>query len=176
MNQPAYRPPPRRRRQGTAFVTTAAVAVIVAVGITVTLIELASSGTVKNHLGTPTFIVGRTRDFAPSIAAQGPLLIPDPLGHDRNIYLQHLGPDPALGWVTILAAAPNEPARCVLAWQQSADDFRDPCSAATYPADGDGLVRYPTTVLPSGRVEIDLRTTLPADTTITTGTAPPPKP
>lgn len=172
MTEPAYRPPARRRRGGTTFATSAALAVLVAAGVTVTLVEVASSGGVKNQLTAPTFIAGSTRVYAPQIAAHGPYLLPDPQGHDRNVFLQHLGPDPALGWVTILAGAPGQARTCVLRWHQDDRSFHDPCSPATYPADGTGLVRYPATVLPSGRVEIDLRTPLPEGTTITTGTVP----
>jgi len=165
-----YRPPPRRR--GTAFVTVAALGAIAAAIVAVSLIELSSSGKVKSQLGSPTFLAGRAQDYAPLVARDGPILLPDPEGKSRNVYLQHLGPDPSLGWVTILAVPPGESAHCVITWDQGARDFHDPCSGRTYPPDGAGLVRYPTTVLPSRRIQVDLRVPLPDSYTVTTGTAP----
>ena len=152
------------------FATTAVVIVIAAILAVVALVKLASSGTVKNQLGAPTFLAGRARDYAPQVDAQGPILFNDLLGKGRPVYLQHLGPDPKLGWVAIQAIVPGQPARCVLKWDHG---FKNPCSSDAYPADGAGLVRYPATVLPSGRIDVDLRQPLPASTTITTGTAPP---
>jgi hypothetical protein len=146
------------------------VALVVAIAIGVTLVELSRSGTVKSQLGSTTFLAGRTRDYAPQIASQGPILLPDPLGGARNVYLQHLGPDPRLGWVTIVAVPPGEAAKCVVRWQQSDRRFHDPCSDRTYPADGAGLTRYPSVALPSDRIRIDLRTPLPPGYTVTTGT------
>jgi hypothetical protein len=155
------------------FATTAAVVVIGAILLVVALIELASSGSVKDQLGSPTFIAGRASDYAPQVEAQGPLLFSDLLGRNRPVFLQHLGPDPKLGWVAVQATVPGHPPTCVLGWKQADHQFHDPCGPDAYPADGTGLVRYPATVLPSGRINIDLRTPLPAGTTVTTGTAPP---
>jgi hypothetical protein len=155
------------------FATTAVVVVIGAILLVAALVQLASSGTVKNQLGSSTFLAGRARDYAPQIEAQGPLLFSDLLGSNRPVYLQHLGADPKVGWVAIQATVPGHPPTCVLTWNQSDHRFRDPCRPDTYPADGTGLVRYPATVLPSGRIDVDLRHPLPAATTITTGTAPP---
>jgi hypothetical protein len=172
--QPAarpYRPPPRRN--GTAFITVAALGVVVAVIVAISLIELSSSGSVKSQLSSPTFLAGRAQDYAPLVARAGPILLPDPQGRSRNVYLQHLGPDPTVGWITILAVPPGEPARCVVTWEQGTQLFRDPCTGRTYAPDGAGLVRYPTTVLPSRRIQVDLRDQLPSDYTVTTGTAPP---
>lgn len=168
---PGYRPSPRRSRRATTFVTVAAVAMAAAVILVVVLVELSSSGGVKSQLGEATFPAGRATELAPEVAARGPLLYPDLLGKDRPIYLQHLGPDPALGWVAVVAVAPGGGPRCVLRWQAD-HRFHDPCSAASFPADGSGLQRYPATVSRSDRITVDLRTPLPAATTVTTGTAP----
>ncbi len=168
----AYRPPSRKRR-GTGFATGAAAALIGAVIVVVTLVELASSGSVKTHLGAATLNVGRADDLATQVAGTGPLLLPDLAGKDRPVFLQHVGADPKLGWVGIQALNPGEARTCVLRWDQAARQFRDPCTGVTYPADGTGLVRYPVTVLPSKRISLDLRTPLPAGATVTTGTAPP---
>jgi hypothetical protein len=154
-------------------VTVAATAAIAAVVLAVTLVELSSSGSVKSQLGSPTFLAGYSRTYAPQVAQYGPILLPDPYGKNRSIFLQHLGPDRKLGWVAIQAVPPSEAPRCVLRWDQAAKVFQDGCAHTTWPADGTGLIRYPVTVLASDRIRIDLRTALPASATVTTGTAPP---
>jgi hypothetical protein len=155
------------------FATTAAVGLIAAVLFVVFLVKLASSGSVKSQLGSSTFLALRARDYAPQIDAQGPLLFADLLGKSRPVYLQHLGPDYKAGWVAIQATIPGEPTRCVVTWRPADHLFHDGCGPTTYPPDGAGLVRYPATVLPSGRINVDLRHPLPSSTTITTGTTPP---
>jgi hypothetical protein len=161
------------KKRGTTFATTAAVLVILSVLFVVFLVQLSSSGSVKSQLGSSTYLAGRARQYAPLIAAQGPFLLPDLLGKNRPLYLQHLGPDPKLGWIAIQATVPNEPPKCVIQWNQAEQRFHDPCSTVTYPPDGAGLIRYPATVLPSDRINVDLRTALPGTTTVTTGTVPP---
>jgi hypothetical protein len=161
-----------RKRRGTGLVTAAATALIAAVIIAVTLVELSSSGSVKSQLGSPTFLAGYSRIYAPQVAQSGPILLPDPYGKNRSVFLQHLGPDRKLGWVAIQAVPPGEAPKCILHWDQGAMVFRDQCANRTWPADGTGLIRYPVTVLPSDRIRLDLRTALPQDSTVTTGTAP----
>ena len=171
MNTTPYRP--ARRRGGVGLLTGSIVAVVVAVAIGATLIALSNSGTVKSHLGASVFVAGRARDLAPQVAKGGPIGLPPLLGSSRPIYLQHLGPDETKGWVAIQALVPGEGGRCVLRWVAAGREFQDPCTGRTYPADGTGLVRYPAVVLPSNRIQVDLRTPLPPGTTVTTGTAPP---
>jgi hypothetical protein len=143
--------------------------VLVAIAVAVTLVELASSGSVKSHLGTATLAVGRAPTLAAQIDEQGPLLLPDLAGKDRPIFVQHLGADASKGWVAIQALIPGEPGRCVIRWAPASHTFRDPCTGITYPADGTGLVRYPVTVLPSRRINIDLRIRFTSSATVTTG-------
>jgi len=166
-----YRPP--RRRTSSGVLTAAVVAVLLAVVIGVTLVELANNGTVKSHLGSTVFLAGRGRQLAPLVTAGGPIGLPPLLGYTRPIYLQHLGPDEKKGWVAIQALIPGEGPKCVLRWDRPTGRFRDPCTGATFPADGTGLIRYPAVVLPSDRIQVDLRTPLAPDTTVTTGTSPP---
>lgn len=166
---------PRRRsaKRGAAFATSAAVAALLATLFIGVMVKLASSGAVKNQLGESTFVAGRTRDYAPQIKRNGPLLFNDLSGGSRQVFLQHLGGDRKLGWIAIQAHIDGEPKTCVLQWNQGDRRFHDPCGATSYPADGTGLVRYRVTVRPSDRLDIDLRTPLPADTTVTTGPATP---
>jgi hypothetical protein len=148
------------RRRGTTFATTAALVAILSVLFVAFLVKLASSGSVKSQLGSATYIAGYATDYAPSIADKGPLLLPDLLGQNRPLYLQHVDPDAKKGWIAIQATVPGDPARCVIQWHQDDHLFHDPCTGRTYPADGTGLVRFKTTVLPSDRIEIDLRAPL----------------
>jgi hypothetical protein len=168
---PPYRPP--RRRASSGVLTAAVVAVLLAVVVGVTLVGLANNGTVKSHLGSPVFLAGRAKQLAPLVAEGGPIGLPPLLGATRPIYLQHLGPDEKKGWVAVQALIPGQGPKCVLRWDAATRQFRDPCTGATFPEDGTGLIRYPAVVLPSDRIQVDLRTPLPPDTTVTTGTAAP---
>ncbi len=164
MAAPGYRPP--RRRSSSGVLTAAVVAVLLAIVVGVTLVELANNGTVKNHLGSPVFVAGRAKQLAPLVTQGGPIGLPPLLGSTRPIYLQHLGGDEKKGWVAIQALIPGEGPKCVLRWDGAPRQFRDPCTGATFPADGTGLVRYPAVVLPSDRIQVDLRTALPPTATV----------
>ncbi len=63
------------------------------------------------------------------------------------------------------AHPPGAPSRCVVRWEGDRRAFVDPCSEREYPADGTGLVSFPTEVNQDGRVVIDLRTPQPPSTT-----------
>jgi hypothetical protein len=171
MTDPTYRPPQRKRSSG--WLTAAVVGLLLAFIVGISLVELSNNGSVKSQLGSPVFLAGRADALAPQVASGGPIGLPPLLGKTRPIYLQHLGGDERKGWVAIQALNPGEAATCVLKWDTHAGRFSDPCTGTTYPADGTGLIRYPATVLPSDRIQVDLRAPLPAGTTVTTGTAPP---
>jgi len=114
-----------------------------------------------------TFDVGSARQRAATVDRSGPVLFPDPQGHSRDIFVQHLGGD---AWVAFEARATGSSRQCVLRWEQDAHRFVDPCDGRHYPADGAGLVSFPTTVNEKGRVIVDLSRPLPPATTTT---APP---
>jgi hypothetical protein len=119
------------------------------------LLRSASEGSVA----APTeFDVGPAEQRRAVVERDGPLLFQDPLGRGRDIYVQYVGPE---GWKAFEARAPGAPRRCVLEWQPADRRFRDPCTGATYPADGTGLVSYPTRVDDDGRLRVDLRTPIP---------------
>lgn len=81
--------------------------------------------------------------LAGAIERDGPLLFQDLLGGTRDIFVQHLGGD---NWTAFEARRPGAPPECVLAWHAGERQFRDPCDGSTFPADGTGLVSFPTTV------------------------------
>jgi hypothetical protein len=110
-----------------------------------------------------TFDVGSARQRAATVDRSGPVLFPDPQGHSRDIYVQHLGGD---DWTAFEARVEGSPRQCVLRWEQDAHRFVDPCDGRNYPSDGAGLVSFPTKVDEKGRVIVDLSRPLrPATTT-----------
>lgn len=120
---------------------------------------LADSGGVDMRLGDEVFRAGQVEPLADAIAREGPILIPDASpDRARDIYLQHLGETPQVGWLAFAAQASRAARTCVLQWEPAERRFRDPCSQRRYPADGEGLTHYPTTVA-GGELTVDLRQT-----------------
>ena len=97
------------------------------------------------------FFVGKTA----RLVGRTPFLLPDASpSHRRDLYVQHLGSDREAGWLAVSAFAPGQTdRRCFLTW--TAGHFEDPCTGATFPADGSGLARYATRV-DDGRLYVDL--------------------
>ena len=124
-------------------------------------------GTKADKADSPaaTFDVGPADDRAETIAEGGPILFQDLLNRSRDIYVQHLGGD---DWRAFEAHAPGAARRCFLEWRAATRDFVDACDGRTFPADGTGLVQYPTRVDERHHVVVDLRT--PATTTLPTTT------
>jgi hypothetical protein len=118
--------------------------------------------------GTERFELGKADSLADTVARRGPLLLPDPLGRGRDVWVQHLG---GSDWRTFDAHPPGAPSRCVVEWRANRRVFVDRCSGREYPADGAGLVSFPTEVNEEGRVVIDLRSPVPP-TTVAPETTP----
>jgi hypothetical protein len=119
------------------------------------LAVLSSRGTVKLQ-GDPVFDAGRTDSQAPAIERDGPILLGDVAGGDRDVYLQHLGDDEDRGWLAFDTRAPGASRDCAVRWVAEDEAFEDPCSGRRYPPDGEGLRQYPVGV-DDGRLEVDLR-------------------
>ena len=132
-------------------VTGVVIGVVVLGGLAV----LASRGDVKLQ-GDPVFDAGRTDSQAPAIARDGPILLGDVAGGDRDVYLQHLGTDEDRGWVAFDTRPPGASRDCAVRWVPDDEAFEDPCSGDRYPASGEGLRQYPVTV-DDGRLRVDLR-------------------
>jgi hypothetical protein len=133
------------------------VAVLIGLALLVGLSVAAGHGKVDvSNLGDREFWAGNADRLAARIAKDGrPFLFSDVSDNrKRDLYLQHLGPSDATGWLAISAG----PRGCSLVWTGAG--FRDPCSSATYPPDGAGLVHYRTRV-DGNAVYIDLRTEVP---------------
>ena len=97
---------------------------------------------VEVRLGADEFSL-RTDSAADAIARDGPVLYPDASpNRARDLYVQHLSPDPDEGWLAFAAQAPGAPRECQVQWDKADQSFLDPCSGRRYPADGEGLTRY----------------------------------
>ena len=145
----------------------AGVGVIVALGLAFVVAQAASRGDVDIRLGDERFDAGQTERLAKEIddEDQLPFLYQDLVNRERNIFVNHLGDDPATGWVAFSAFDPDDPS-CAIEIDRDAKILVNACDrAVTYPLGGKGLRFYPTTV-ESGRVFVDLNA---LSTTTTTG-------
>ena len=160
---------PSKRPSGTTVVLTAVAGVIGGILIFVVVVNLVGTSADKPDSAAATFDIGPAEQRARAVAEGGPILFQDLLDRSRDIYVQHLGDD---RWIAVEAHSPGAPRRCVLRWEASTRTFVDPCDGRTYPADGTGLVTYPTTVNDRKRVVVDLRAPVapaPASSAPTTG-------
>ncbi len=132
------------------------VALALAAVLMYAVVRFAARNPEQANLG-PSVFRFQARSLAKEIDERGPVLLKDPLNRGREVYLQHLGGDPAEGWHAIRAYAEEPELRCLLKWENGPRRFRDPCTGQAYPADGSGLTTYPATVT-AGTVSVDLRT------------------
>ena len=144
-------PPPARQ---AISVGIAAILGLLAVVFLITRFDQlgGSGGGGTIDLGRAIFPVGDAADVAEAIAADGPLLLPDTTGNDRDVWLQHVDDDPTTGWRAF--AARSGPG-CTVDWVADEEIFVD-CDDTSYPADGAGLVQYGASVDPDGRLTINL--------------------
>jgi hypothetical protein len=139
---------------GPAAALVALGGVLVGVLLFVVVLNAMGSGSGGDRVGPDLFLLGQATPLAATIAEEGPLLLPDPLGRGRDVYVNHLGGG---DWRTFEVNPPGAPPRCVVRWEPERRVFVDGCGGREYPPDGAGLVAYPTTVDDEGRVVIDLR-------------------
>ncbi len=158
------------------------VATIVGVASMVFLVtrttDLAQDGQVQLNIGDEVFAPGKTDRLSDDIAAQGPLLLADQAGRDRDIYLQHIGDDPDTGWFAFAVRPPDAGRECFAKWQPDQDIFTferlvegslqetEPCDDRTFPADGEGLRSYPVQIDAEDRISIDLNAEARTTTTV----------
>ncbi len=163
---------PSRRPPSTATLVFTGLAGV-GIGVLIFLVVLSLTDTRSTEQAAEAkFRVGSAERLAPDVARDGPLLFQDPLNRSRDIYVQHLGGD---DWRAFDARSPGAARRCVLTWRNDDRTFVDPCDGRTYPADGTGLVSYPTEIDDDGRVVVDLNAPAPVTTPPTT-TPPAPDP
>lgn len=116
--------------------------------------------------------MGRVGPIADTIAADGPLILPDLVGDDRNVVLDHTGPDPLRGWALYLAHPADRDPTCEIQLVRGTRTFTD-CAGRTLEVND--LALPPDGVLPivdeeDGRLTLSLRAL--ADTDSTSGTNP----
>ena len=130
------------------------VAVLLGLGLVVGLSVAASHDDVKlKGLGDREFRAGRVDELRTAISRYGPPLIPEPAGGSSgDIRLQHIGST----WYAIAAGRRG----CTIVWNRATRTFTDPCTKATFPADGAGRTRFRTHV-EDDTVYVDFRTTVP---------------
>jgi hypothetical protein len=108
------------------------------------------------NLGEDTFNLGPAKERADEVAARGPLLFPGLVAANEGyIVVNHAGTDELSGWAAFAAVKPGSDVTCAVQWQAQAQQFRDPCTAATYPYNGAGLPQF--------RVSIDNQRDLVVD-------------
>jgi hypothetical protein len=156
------RPRPRRP---TAVLLIAVLALLAAILLVVFFVRLSNQPGGSINIGSAEVDFGKATNIAPHIARDGPVLLPALRGSQLNIWVQHLGSDPAHGWLAFEAGAPGEAPTCLVKWNGSRQEFTDPCSARVFPADGTGLNQYAARVDQKGHVIVDLRQSI--------GTVPP---
>jgi hypothetical protein len=104
--------------------------------------------------------------MAKRIADEGPVLFPDvSANRSRDIYVQHLGTDPKVGWLAFDARKPGAGRECFIEWQRDRRVFVDRCDKSEVGADGAGLRQYPAVVNSNGKVVINFNAGAPTTTT-----------
>jgi hypothetical protein len=78
--------------------------------------------------------IGRTDTFAAIVAEDGPIVLPDLLGDDRNVVLDHTGSDPQSGWVLYAAYPADRDASCEIEQIKGTRQFTD-CEGRTIEVD-----------------------------------------
>jgi hypothetical protein len=150
-----YRPQLRRRKKPTTVFIASLIAFAIAALMLWWVVRVASKNPEIANLGPEIFRFDAER-LADEIDDRGPFLLKDPLNRGRELYVQHTGSSPKRGWQAISAYAAEPDLDCLLHWRESDEEFIDPCTDQTYPADGEGLATYPVEVV-DGRVEVDLK-------------------
>ncbi len=134
-----------------------AVALLVIVGGIALFFKLvASRDDVQIRLGDDYFNAGEAADMAEDVRDRGPILFSDLAGGSRDIVVQHLGQDPAQGWLAFEARRPGDPRNCQVSWSAARNLFEYSCAASlTFPADGTGLGQLPVAIT-AGRIIVDI--------------------
>jgi hypothetical protein len=156
----------RQSHSGRALALSAAV-VVLALGLAVGVAILANRGDVEVRLGDDVFQAGEAESLAEQIEQDGPILVPDVAGGDRDIVLQHLSDDPRQGWRALAARPPGVSRDCTIRWEDGIQLFvllddqgeqSGDCDGRSFPPDGTGLPRYAVD-LREGELYVDLHAT-----------------
>jgi hypothetical protein len=130
-------------------------------GVVIALLLGAMVVWVARQSDTATVLFGDTRFDAgfigrqsEEIAARGPILYADAGSQgQRDIYLQHIGDDPEVGWLAFEARRPADPRDCSVVWDPERRTFTltsstdRECDVATFNELGCGLPSVPVGVI-----------------------------
>ena len=165
---------PSNNHVGRAALVALVGIVVLVIALGLTTLALKGKNSPDLPLGDQTFQAGRTDRLAPNIERDGPQFYSDVSGRrDRDIILQHLGPDEDEGWYAFLAAPADKARDCTWQWQPDEEQFRARCDRSlTAPADGAGLPQFKVTVR-NGRNEVDLNADAKAASKGSTSTTEP---
>lgn len=115
------------------------------------------SGDAAVDPGGSTFDFGDAADLADTIAADGPLLLPDASpGGERDVWLQHVGDVPDSGWLAFAVRPDGSPRDCFADWNADQGQFVDTCDGTTYPPEGEGLKQYSVSITAEDTVKLNL--------------------
>lgn len=150
------RPSPRRSTRSLILGITGLVVglVLVIVLFVLAIPTLTEQDRIEVRLGDDVFVAGNAGRLSAQVAADGPVLLPDVANGARDVYLQHVGDDPATGWLVFDARRPGTDRQCTLTWV--GNGFEDPCDGSSVPADGGDLRAYDVSVNDDGDVVVDL--------------------
>ncbi len=93
-----------------------------------------NSDDTTEHLAPSFQEMGRVEPIAESIADGGPLILPDLVGDDRHIVLDHTGDNPLRGWAMYLAHPADRDATCEITVVRGTRTFTD-CDGRTLGVD-----------------------------------------
>ena len=99
---------------------------------------------------------GPVDELAAGIDESGPLLLSDPAGGDRDLWLSHTGEDDDDGWQAFAVRPPTKARDCFVQWTEADRTFVDNCDGTVYPENGEGLPRYPVSIDADGNLSINL--------------------
>lgn len=148
-------PVARSQRHASRALLVAGVVVVLLMGVAVAVAMLAEEGRVEVRLGDDTFEAGDAERIADEVADRGPVIYSDVAGGSRDIWIQHLGDDPASGWLAFDVRPAGSDRNCVAEWRPQDEVFVASCTGEEFPADGAGLPQYPVTVS-DGYLEVNL--------------------
>lgn len=128
------RKPQLRSTFARATVPVAAgIAVLALIGLGLWGVAALISGSgeqTSSHFASDYQDLGRTETFARSIAENGPIVLPDLVGDDLHIVLDHTGADPQHGWAVYAAYPADRDPSCAITQVKRTRQFTD-CDGRT---------------------------------------------
>ena len=136
--------------------------VIIALLLGAMVLWVSGSGdSIELNLGDRVFDAGFIGRQSAEIRDGGPLLYSDVGGGQRDLFVQHIGDDPEVGWLAFSACRVGDPRDCSAVWDPEQRIFElvsstaVVCDAVTFSELGCGLFHYPVEVL-DGKVTVFL--------------------